>query len=278
MIFYNSIKNYKLKGLFVIFCFILISFTGFSKSEYESTLIDSVKISGNQFKVDILGNIYWTEFNTLKKYSPESRSVIEYTNTFMGKITKYDVSNPLKILIYFNTQNQILYLDKNLSEIISPFSLDQTNIPDVKAICTSHRGGFWVLNPITQKIEHYNQNLRITAESTTFPEFFKKNNIKIQLEEKNNMLYCFIQNCCLWTFDLYGNFIKKYPLKNVDNIQIINENIFYFYNNTLNKYNINSLEKDTLSSPIKRDEWKSVRTAENGLVYALKGQTIYIYK
>ena len=278
MIFYNLIRNYKLSWLFVAFCFTLISFTGLSKPESESILIDSVKISGNKFKVDILGNIYWTEYNTLKKYSPESRSVIEYTNTFQGKIAKYDVSNPLKILIYYNNQNQILYLDKNLAEIISPFSLDQTNIPDVKAICTSHRSGFWVLNPITQRIEHYNQNLRITNESGTFHELFKKDNIEIQLEEKNNMLYCFIQNCCLWTFDLYGNLIKKHPLKNVDNIQIINENIFYFYKSTLNKYNINTLEKDTLSIPMKKDEWRNVKTAENGSIYALKSQTIYIYK
>jgi|GEM_PF-897017 len=274
----NSIKKYKLKGLFVIFCFILISFTGFSKSESESTLIDSVQISGNQFKVDILGNIYWTENNALKKYAPESGSVIEYSNTFMGKITEYDVSNPLKILIYYSSQHQILYLDKNLSEIISPLSLDQTNIPGIDAVCTSHRGGFWVLNPITQKIEHYNQNLRKTIASDTYPELFTKDNIAIHLTEKNNKLYCFIQNCCLWTFDLYGNFIRKHPLKNVDNIQIINENIFYFYKSTLNKYNINTLEKDAVSIPMKRSEWRSVKTAETGLIYALKSQTIYIYK
>lgn len=278
MIFYNSIRNYKLKWLFVTFCFTLISFTGFSESETESTLIDSLQIEGSQFKVDILGNIYWTEGNTLKKYATESRSVIEYTNTFLGKITKYDVSNPLKILIYYSTQNKILYLDQNLAPIISPLSLDQTNIPEVDAICTSHRGGFWILNPINQRIEHYNQNVSTTIESVTYPELFKKDHGKIQLIEKNNMLYCFIQNCCLWTFDLYGNFIRKHPLKNVDNIQIINENIFYFYKNALNKYNINSLEKETVSVPMKRDKWRSVRTAENGLIYALKSQTIYIYK
>ena len=278
MTFYNSIRNYRLKWLVFAFCLTLISLTGFSKPESESILIDSVKISGNQFKVDILGNIYWTEYNTLKKYSPESRSVIEYTNTFLGEIAKYDVSNPLKILIYYNTQNQILYLDKNLSEIISPLSLDQTNIPEVDAICTSHQGGFWILNPINQRIEHYNQNVSTTIESDTYPELFQKDNIEIQLEEKNNMLYCFIQNCCLWTFDLYGNFIKKHPLKNVDNIQIINENIFYFYKSTLNKYNINSLEKYTLTTPGERDDWRNIKTAENGLIYALKAQTIYIYK
>ena len=278
MTFYNSIKNYKLKWLFVAFCFTMISITGFSQSESERTLIDSLQISGNQFKVDILGNIYWTEDNTLKKYATESRSVIEYTNTFQGKITKYDVSNPLKILIYYNTQNNILYLDKNLAPIISPLSLDQTNIPEVEAICTSHRGGFWILNPITQRIEHYNQNLRMTIESETYTELFKNDNIKIQLTEKNNILYCFIQHCCIWTFDLYGNFIQKHPLKNVDNIQIINENIFYFYKSALNKYNINSLEKVSVPIPKKRDEWKDVRTAENDRIYALKGQTIYIYK
>ncbi|MGM0497010.1 MAG: hypothetical protein ACQESJ_03775 [Bacteroidota bacterium] len=276
MISYSLIKNYKQKRLLATFCLILISAIGFSNS--ERTLVDSVKISGDHFKVDILGNIYWTKNNTLNKYSPDTREITEYTNTTLGKIEKYDVSNPLKILIYYDTHNQILYLDKNLAEIISPLSLDQTNIPDVYAVCTSHRGGFWILNPVSQKIEHYNENLRITTESSTFTELFKEDNIKIQLTEKNNKLYCFIEDCCLWTFDLYGNYLKKHPLKNVNNIQIINGNIFYFYKSTLNKYNINTLEKDTLAIPAKRNEWENVKTAENGLIYTLKDQKVYIYK
>ena len=239
---------------------------------------DSIRIQGNEFKVDLLGNIYWTEHTTLKKYNPEKGNTIEYTNTFLGEIEKYDVSNPLKILVYYETHNQLLFLDKNLSEIASPVSLDNINLSQVGAICTSHNGGFWILNSMSQRIEHYNQNLQLTTETTTLPELYTSSRTNFTLIEKNNMLYCVIPGCCLYTFDLYGNFNKKHPLKIVNNIQIINKNIFYFYENSLTRYNLNTLDKDTINVPFSKDKWEDIKILKDGSQYGLKNKKIYIYK
>jgi hypothetical protein len=267
-------KNSKLKYIPVICCFLLIAATAKS----ENRPVDSISISTNQFKIDILGNIYWADYNTLYKYSIRNNEKIEYTNTFSGEIDEYDVSNPLKILVYYKTQNQVLFLDKNLAEIASPISLDKAGISEVKAICNSNRGGFWLLNPVNRRIEHYNQNLLRKTETETLPELFRENNANVQLIEKNNMLYCSLPGDFILSFDLYGNLYKRYPLKIVDNIQIINENIFYFYKGSLNKYNINTLEKDTVDIPGQEKNWEKVKITKDGTFYNLKNQRIFIYK
>jgi hypothetical protein len=267
-------KNSKLKYFPVIFCFLLIA--GIGKS--ESRPVDSTSISSSQFKVDILGNIYWTSGNTLFKYSVKNDGKIEYTNTFLGEIDEYDVSNPLKILVYYRTQNQVLFLDKNLAEIASPISLDQAGISKVEAICNSNSGGFWILNPVSRRIEHYDQNLRRNTETSILPELFRDNKTNVQLTEKNNMLYCSIPESSVLAFDLYGNLYKKYPLKNVENIQIINGNIFYFYKGSLNKYSINTLEKSTVDIPEPEKSWDKVKITKDGTFYNLKNQRIFIYK
>ena len=240
--------------------------------------MDSIHIQGNEFKVDLLGNIYWTEHTTLKKYNPDKGNTIEYTNTFLGEIEKYDVSNPLKILVYYETHNQLVFLDKNLREIASPISLDNINLSQVGAICTSHNGGFWILNSMNQRIEHYNQNLQLTTETTALQELYNTSSTDFTLIERNNMLYCFIPGCCLYTFDLYGNFSKKHPLKIVNNIQIINKNIFYFYEETLNRYNLNTLDKDTIKVPYSKEKWEDIKILKDGTQYGLKKKKIYIYK
>lgn len=267
-------KNSKLTYTLLILCLLVIG--NIAKS--EGRLVDSIPISSNQFRVDILGNVYWTTGNTLFKYSIANNDKIEYTNTFLGEIDEYDVSNPLKILVYYKTQNQVLYLDKNLAEIASPTSLDQAGISEAKAICSSTRGGFWILNPISRRIEHYNQNLQRKTESSILPELFEGNKTDVRLTEKNNLLYCSIPGRFVLSFDLYGNLYKRHPLKNVENIQIINENIFYFYKGSLNKYNINTLEKSTVEIPAPGRGWDKVKVTQDGTFYNLKNRRIYIYK
>jgi len=267
-------KNSKLKYFSFIFCFLLIAFIGKS----ENRPVDSISISSNQFKVDILGNIYWSDGNTLFKYSIKDNEKIEYTNTFLGEIDDYDVTNPLKILVYYRTQNQVLFLDKNLAEIASPISLDNIGFSEAEAICNSNRGGFWLLNPVGRRIEHYNQNLQRKTETVKLPELFEKGNTNVQLIEKNNMLYCSLPGSFVLSFDLYGNLYKRYPLKIVDNIQIINENIFYFYKGSLIRYNINTLEKSTVDIPAQEKNWEKVKVTKDSAFYNLKNQQIYIYK
>lgn len=240
--------------------------------------MDSIPVSANEFKIDILGNIYWANGNTLFKYSIRNNRKIEYTNTFLGEIDQYDVTNPLKILVYYKTENQVLYLDKNLAEIASAISLDQTGLSEVEAICNSNRGGFWVLNPVSRRIEHYDQNLQRQTETTTLPELFEGDRTNVQLIEKNNMLYCSLPENFVLSFDLYGNLYKRYPLKIVDNIQIINENIFYFYKGSLNKYNLNTLEKSTADIPGPERNWENVKVTKDGTFYTLKNQKIFIHK
>ena len=244
----------------------------------QNSLSDSVPVSAENFKLDILGNIYWVEGNTLNKYRIQDQQVMEYNNAFLGTIHTFDVTNPMKILVYHDEYNQLQYLDKNLSELSSPLSLDQINPTQVKAICSSQKGGMWILNQSSEQIEYYDRNLRL-INATVPPEILLSSRFReIQLIEKHNMLYAFLPGCCLLSFDLYGNFSQKHPLKNVDNIQIINENILYFYEGALNSYSLNTLKTTQVTTGIPEGNWDLIKTSKAGKVYALKGDKIFIYK
>lgn len=232
-----------------------------------------IPLETQSFKIDLFGNIYFTKGNTLVKYNPETDEKIEYTNTFLGEISSYDISNPLKILLFYQDYNQLVFLDNQLSEIRSPVRIDDLGISYSTGICTSHQGGFWIINTRKAKLQRYDENL-IKQQETRFHDFLTSEK-DIWMVEKHKMLYCYLSGQ-LYSFDVFGNLNRRYPLKNVNNIQITNKNIYYFYEHSLYRYNLENNKEERLNLP-SRGEWSFVQILEKKKYYLLKEQTLYIF-
>jgi len=256
--------------IFLLFC--SISLGAQENSGYQ--LKKKIPVDNRVFKIDVFGNIYYTkEDHTLVKYDLSSEEKIEYTNNFLGSVTSYDVSNPLKILLFYGDYNQIVFLNNQLSEIRSPVNLDELGVSYTTGVCVSHQGGFWIVNTAKGKIERYDEDL-LKQQETGFYNFLAKEE-DLFLKEKNKMLYCYT-NGHLYSFDLFGNLYKKHPLKNVNNIQIINKNIYYFYEHSLYRYNTESYRREKVGLP-RKNEWSFGRVSEDRNYYLLKKTTKEIF-
>jgi hypothetical protein len=240
--------------------------------------VKTFTIEGNTFSLDLMGNVYWTRGSTLIKYKTETDEKLEYTNNFLGPVHSFDVSNPLKILVFYKSFNRLVFLDKSLSPIGSPVNLDQMSLSSTLACCTSHKGGFWLFNGTLNRIQHYNTNLGLVQEIPVSTKIRKQSNTAPRLIEKNRRLYCFLPGCCLLSFDRFGNLTQRLPLKNVNNIQILNGNIYYFYENTLKKISGDGMETEKILLPKGGDYWDDARMGEQNQLYLLRRQKLYIYK
>lgn len=238
--------------------------------------VETLKLEGKRYSVDLMGNVYWTQDHTLIRYQPETGEQYEYSDNFLGPVHSFDVSNPLKILVYHKDFNHIVFLDKTLSPIRSAINLDEMGLTNTGSCCVSHDGGFWLLNNTLNQIQHYSSNLQLIQETPVIDELDESQNIEPQLIEKNRQLYCHLQDCCTLVFDRFGNLIHRYALKNVDNIQILNGNIYYFYEGSLNKLNGKKGESEEISLPKGSNYWDDAKIDKQYL-YLLKKQTLYIY-
>ncbi len=255
--------------------FIVISISAICKNISDKP-IETLKIDGETFSVDLMGNVYWTRNQTLIKYQAGTGKQYEYTDNFLGPVHSYDVSNPLKILVYHKSFNHIVFLDKTLSPIRSPVNLDELGLTNVGSCCLSHKGGFWVLNNTLNQIQHYTANLQLTNETTVIPQIEETQNISPRITEKSRQLYCHLPNCCTLVFDRFGNPVHRYPLKNVDNIQILNGNIYYFYEGLLNRISGKNGEREAVQLPKGSNYWDDAKIGRENL-YLLKNHTLYIY-
>src|SRR5438552_190098 len=74
-----------------------------------------IKSRYDYFTADNLGNFYTVREDELIKYLPNGKMFARYSNLKLGSISAIDVTNPLKILLYYRDFQQIIFLDNQLS-------------------------------------------------------------------------------------------------------------------------------------------------------------------
>lgn len=254
----------------------LISYILFFLISIQSSdlkLISSFKIIDKNFVTDNFDNIYSFSENTLKKYSVDGVIKSSFTNHFLGNINSVDVTDPLRILVYYKEYNQVQFLDNNLVELKSPITLDEIGVLASDAVCSSNDGGFWVYDSSTEQLKYFNKNLENTNKSSRISQ--KSGHKPIKLVEKTDFIFMLYPDNELLIFDKFGTYIKKTSITNND-FQIVNHRINYLKNNTLIRYDFTLFAEDSLTFP---EEIKIEKLRiENDKAFVFNNNTMNVYK
>jgi hypothetical protein len=230
--------------------FICFAFGIFVQEEYQ--FVKSVDIDGQMHFSDPLGNVYIVKDNSLRKYSAGHTGTGHYTNTFLGNIYSIDVSDPLRILLFYKDHNQIVWVDNFLSEIRSPVWLDELGIDQFELVCSSSRGGFWVFNSLNNQLQYYDVNLKQVHESPTLNMLTGPDVNPTFMIEKNRSLYLNVPGTGILVFDHFGNFSKTLPVIVPSAFQVTDRHIYFMQNKELYSYDLRTAEMTGIELP--RDE------------------------
>ncbi len=178
---------------------------------------------------DTFNSLYYIKQNTLYKTSNSGQ--LQYSNFSLGKISKVDFQNPLKILVFYERFNSAVLLDNQLSEILK-IDFSQIETPVVcSAVGMSAQNKLWVFNTLTQKISLYDTSKNTLEELGTAFESTIKN-----YKTNQNQFAWIDANGDWFSCDIYGK-IKKIAsvteneflqFANSNSIIYKNDNLFYF--------------------------------------------------
>lgn len=231
------------------------------------------EIEADKIALDELGNLYCSNENTFYKCNPEGEILYTYTNSFLGKIQSFDVSDPFKLLLFFNNFNQIVYLDNNLSELRTPISLDDLDLYEADAVCASHRGGFWVYLSGNSQLLRYNNNLQQAHQNNIIIE--QEVNIEnMYLMETAHFLILSLPPEGIFVYDGLGSFVKTIPAENAKFIQSEKQKLFYVEDNKLTICDLRTGKNEIIELP----ETNNLGVAyNNGSLYLLDSKKIRIF-
>lgn len=223
----------------------------YSQPGGKLTLFAQYPIVGKKLSVDNLGNFYITNAGGLTKYENNGNVFAVYSNAFLGPPKEIDVSNPLKILLFYPGINQLIFLDRSMTPTASPIMLEELDLTDVATVCTSGESGFWVFNSNSQSLIKYNANLESTIEAVSIDQLTNTFMEPVFMREYNNYIFLSDPNKGIFIFNLFGTFIKKLPFKNVKKCIVRNQMLVFLQNDSLILFHLQTLQQKTIQLPLK---------------------------
>ncbi|MFV8327573.1 hypothetical protein [Flavobacterium sp. ZS1P14] len=208
--------------------------------------INHISIDADQFLgYDQFGYYYTLKDNVFSKI--KDNKTLEYKNISLGKITKVDLLNPLKIVLFYENFNTVILLDNQLNET-QKINFSENTIPIVaNAIGIAAQNQLWIYNSLNQQIGLYDYlKNNFKNISTSFPESI------IYYQSDFNTFYWIDEKNTWYSCTIFGKITKKRKISDFDSIAIINANQFIISKNNVliledaekgQKFEIEILEK-----------------------------------
>jgi hypothetical protein len=248
-----------LSKLVIAFCLILCS-----SLRAQVTATVTVKFTDKDSKaiVDALGNIYVIRGDEIKKYNPLGVFMKAFSNKRYGRIEDVDISNPLKILVYYRDFQQVLFLDNQLTPATEVNSLEKAGYEQASLVCSSLNNVFWLYDKQNNELLRFDAELKTLVKTGNLKRILDLDLQPNYMRESGNYLYLNCPKEGILVFDIYGTFYKTIPIKNLKEFTIINGNVFYYENSILKEYQaqtFNTIEKPFGDTLLKTVYWKNDR-------------------
>lgn len=236
-------------------------------------------IAGNysMLEVDNLNFIYLlNESGQLKKLNPNGDSLLVFNDVKKyGNPGLVDVSNPLKVLLFYKPYASIVLLDKMLT-LRNSLNLRKINIFSVNAIANAYDNSIWVFDEqdfTLKKISEQGQVIQESNDMRLFPGIAPQVS---SITDHNNFVYLYDKDNGFFVFDYYGTFKNTLAFKNWGNISFSGNILYGTENNRLHIYRIDNQKETVFEMPQPWKDGISIK-AMNGKLYVLKKEGLEIY-
>jgi hypothetical protein len=262
----------------ITFSFILTLFAAIAMAQTDTfRYIRTIKGDITAFTVDNLDNIYLlSSTNQVKKLNANGDSVAVYNNVKRyGQATLIDVSNPLKVLLYYRDFATIVMLDRFLNEV-NTIDLRKQNIFQAKAIGQSFDNKVWVYDEVENKLKKVSEEGKLVQETPDFRQLFSSAPSPQKIFDQDRYVYLYDSAQAVFVFDYYGSLKNKILIEGWKNFKVTGKYIFGSKNNKLLRYDLGNFRVDEWDLSAQLQAAKAFNFSGTKL-YTLQSNTIEIY-
>ncbi|HEY4109868.1 hypothetical protein [Puia sp.] len=178
------------------------------------------------FSVDNLGNIYvLSKDNRLKKLGAQGDSLAVFNDVRRyGQIASIDVTNPLKILVYYREFATIIELDRYLN-IINTIDLRKLNILQAKAVGLAYDNNVWVFDELDAVLKRIGDDGSLVDKSSDFRQLFDSVPDPTIIRDQAGFVYLYDPAKGVYIFDHYGTLKTHLDLRGWLDFDVIEKNL-----------------------------------------------------
>jgi hypothetical protein len=255
--------------------YILIFFVVKVNAQQDYKLMGRLDTECNFLAADPLGNVYIIQGQNIRKFNNNFQKIADYSNVYLGNISFADVSDPLRIMLYYSEFNQVVWLDNFFQELRSPVRLDDLGIDQAILVCSSNLGGFWVFDQLNNQLQYFDKNLKKINESIRLNPVIGEMK-PLSMIEKNRMVYIYFPGMGILTFDQFGTYSRILPVFPDNYFQVTDESIYYLQDSSFKRYNLTTFKEEKLILP----DTSALQAVliQSEYFYIQKKDCVFIYK
>jgi hypothetical protein len=209
----------------------------------------TIKIKHDFFSVDNIGNIYTVKEDEMVKHLANGKFFARYSNLKLGSITNIDVTNPLKLVLYYRDFQQIIFLDNQLSVNSDVVSLETLGYEQTELVCASANNSFWIYEKRNNELHRFNENSKKVTSTGNLKQVLQADINPNYMTEHNGYLFLNSPGTGIYVFDIFGAFSKVIALKGLNQFEVSENIIYYRKDGSLCSYNHNIFEEACKSMP-----------------------------
>lgn len=237
------------------------------------------KITGDivSFAVDNLDNIYLiSSTNQLKKLSPSGDSVAVFNDVKrFGQASLIDVSNPMKVLLYYRNFTSIVMLDRFLN-MRNSIDLRRQNIFQVRAISQSYDNKVWLYDEVNNNLKKIDEDGKLLLETSDFRQLFDQAPSPQQIFDQDQFVYLYDSTKALYVFDYFGTLKNKILIAGWNNLKVVGQYIYGTRQDSMYRYNTKTFRVEDWQLPEQLQNCRAIHFSPTR-IYALKDSSIEIY-
>lgn len=185
---------------------------------------------------DQLDNIYLiTPKDELLKYDTQGKLKWRYSNNRFGKFKSVDVSDPLRIVLFYADFQQVIVLNNNLNEVAS-YSFAQNSSQLITAIASANNG-FWAFERTNNQLIKLSNNFIEDMRSANLSQILDAIIEPKKLLAADQFVYLQQKNNEILQFDRFGSFIRHLPISVKTDFNISDNKIAFLGDNEVVFYN-----------------------------------------
>lgn len=240
-------------------------------------LFRTIKGDITAFTVDNLDYIYLlNSTNQVKKLNANGDSVAVFNDVKKyGKASLIDVSNPLRVLLYYRDFSTIVVLDR-LFNVRNTIDLRKQNIFQVRAIGLSYDNKIWLYDEIDNKLKKIDDDGKVLLETPDFRLLFGEAPVPQKIFDQDQFVYIYDSAKAVFVFDYYGALKNKILIGGWKNFKVAGKYIYGSAADKLYRYNITNFRVEDWTMPVELAQSKAFNFTSSRF-YALKKDSIEIY-
>lgn len=207
--------------LAIVFALLLLAFKAGDKP------VLTIAARYDYYTADNLGNVYFVKEDELLKHLANGKFFARYSNLKLGNITTVDVTNPLKLVLYYKDFQQVVFLDNQLSVNSEAVSLELLGHEQTELVCASANNSFWIYDKQNNELLRFNESSKKIAATGNLKQILQTELQPNFMMEHNGFLYLNCPETGIYVFDMFGAFSKIISVKGLNQFTV-SENLLYY--------------------------------------------------